>query len=252
VRTITAVGLVVPAASSQANSLIAFSIAVTERLAQSTKEKHVSVPKRRTRARLAAVATAGSLAAGCVMACTPGVASAATLVHAKYKVSGTTYLTSPNFTLKLGPGTLSSTLNAATGKLTANLSLPNTTGSFNQFGVIPVTATTQLINDGPTTGKLNLKTGAVKTKSKITMRIVSLTVAGVAMPVGSSCETSTPVVVALASLPKFNVLDGGKVAGTYAIPDFSHCGLATLLINATIPGSGNTIALKLGKAKLGR
>jgi hypothetical protein len=208
---------------------------------------------RRTQARLVAAATAGALAAGGAMALEPGMASATTLVHAKYKVSGSTYLKSPNFTLKLGPGMLSSTLNLATGKLTANLSLPNATGSFKQSGLIPVTATTQLINDGPTTGKVNLNTGAVKTKSKITMRIVSLTVAGVNVPVGSSCETSTPVVVALASLPKFNLLAGGKLAGTYAIPNFSHCGLApTLLINATIPGSGNTITLKLGKAKLGK
>ena len=185
------------------------------------------------------------------MALNPGTASAATLIHAKYKVTGSTHVKSPNFTLALGPGTLFSTLNVETGKITADLSLPNATGSFKQNGLIPVTATTQLINDGPTTGKLNPKTGGVKTKSKITMRIVSLIVAGINIPVGNSCETSTPVVVALASLPKFNVLDGGKLAGTYAIPNFSHCGLAaTLLINATLPGSGNTITLKLGKVKI--
>ena len=212
----------------------------------------MSRPMRRTRARLVAAATAGALTAGGALALDPGMASAATLLHAKYKVSGSTYLKSPNFTLALGPGRLSSTLNLATGKLTASLSLPNATGSFKQSGIIPVTATTQLINDGPTTGKVNRNTGAVKTKSKITMRIVSLTVAGVNVPVGSSCETSTPVVVALASLPKFNVLAGGKLAGTYTIPNFSHCGPATLLINATIPGSGNTITLKLGAAKLGK
>ena len=212
----------------------------------------MSRPMRRTRARLVAAAAAGALATGGALALDPGMASAATLLHAKYKVSGSTYLKSPNFTLALGPGTLSATVNAATGKLTANLSLPNATGSFKQFGVIPVTATAQLINDGPTIGKLNLNTGAVKTKSKITMRIVSLTVSGVNVPVGSSCETSTPVAVALASLPKFNVLAGGKLAGTYTIPNFRHCGLAAVLINATIPGSGNTITIKLGKAKLGK
>jgi hypothetical protein len=212
----------------------------------------MSGPKRRTRARLVAAATAGALVGGGAMALDPGMASAATLVHAKYKVSGSTFLKSPNFTLKLGPGTLSSTLNAATGKLTANLSLPDATGSFKQDGIIPVTATTSLINDGPTTGKVNLNTGAVKTKSKITMRIVSLTVSGVNVPVGRSCETSTPVVVPLASLRGFNVLFGGKLAGTYTIPQFRHCGLATVLINATIPGSGNTVTFKLGKAKLGK
>jgi hypothetical protein len=208
---------------------------------------------RRTRARLVAAATTGALAAGGAIALDPGIASAASLVHAKYKVSGSTYLKSPNFKLALGPGTLSATLNLVTGKLKASLSLPDATGSFKQSGIIPVTATTQLINDGPTTGKVNLVNGSVKTRSKITMRIVNLTVAGVNVPVGSSCETSTPVVVALASLPKFNLLAGGKLAGTYTIPTFRHCGLvATLLINTTIPGSGNTITLKLGKAKLGK
>src|SRR5260370_22556034 len=122
----------------------------------------------RTRTGLALV-TAGVLAGGSALALFPGMASAATLVHAKYKVSGSTYLKSPNFKLALGPGTLSATVNAATGKLKANLSLPNATGSFLQFGFIPVTATTQLINDGPTTGKLNLKTGSIKTASKITI-----------------------------------------------------------------------------------
>ncbi|MGO8958375.1 MAG: hypothetical protein ACLQFR_13535 [Streptosporangiaceae bacterium] len=211
----------------------------------------MSRPLRRTMARLAAAVTAGALAGTAVLAVYPGVASAATLVHAKYKVSGSTFLKSPNFTLALGPGTLSATVNAATGRLTANLSLPNATGSFKQFGIIPVTATTKLINDGPTTGKVNTTTGTVKTTSKITMRIVSLTVAGLGVPVGSSCETSTLVVVRLASQPKFNILKGGKMAGTYTIPNFSNCGLATALINVTIPGSGNTITFKLGKAKIG-
>jgi hypothetical protein len=212
----------------------------------------VSRRMRSTKSRLAAAATAAVLSGGGALALYPGMASAATLVHAKYKVSGSTYLKNPDFTLALGPGTLAATLNLGTGKLTANLSLPDATGSFKQFGIIPVTATSQFINDGPTTGTVNLKTGAVKTKSKITLRIVSLTVAGVGIPVGSSCETSTATVVALASQPKFNILDGGKVAGTYAIPDFSNCGLATALINLTLPGSGNTITLKLGKAKLGK
>jgi hypothetical protein len=200
--------------------------------------------------RLAAAAVT-ALAAGAMLASAALPASASTKVHATYKVSGSTYIKAPNFTLSLGPGKLSSTVNLRTGKLTASLSLPNATGSFKQGGVIPVTATTQFINDGPTTGKLNLKTGAVTTQSKITLRIVNLTVAGIGVPVGNSCQTKDAVVVDLASQPGFNVLKGGKVAGNYTIGDFSGCGLATLLINLTIPGSGNTISLTLGKAKVG-
>lgn len=197
-----------------------------------------------------AAATVTVLAAGATLASAVTPASADTYVHASYTVTGSTYIKAPNFTLALGPGKLHSTVDFNTGKLTASLSLPNATGSFKQLGVIPVTATTQFINDGPTTGTLNLDTGAVRTTSKITLRIVSLTVAGVGVPVGNSCQTKDAVVVNLASQPGFNVLDGGNLAGGYTIGDFSGCGLATLLINLTIPGSGNTITLKLGKATI--
>ncbi len=171
-------------------------------------------------------------------------------VHASYKVTGSTFLKGPNFTLALGPGKLSSDLNPSNGKLTATLTLPPATGSFKQAGVIPVTSTTKFLNDGPTTGKVNVNTGAVKTTSKITLQITSLVVAGIPVPVGSKCETKDPVVVKLASEKGFNPLDGGKVTGSYTIGDFQHCLLATSLINVTIPGSGNTITLTLGKAKI--
>jgi len=200
-------------------------------------------------ARLAAAAVA-TLAAGGVLAATAGPASAATTVKATYKVTGSTYIKAPNFTLSLGPGRLVSRVNLKTGKLTARLSMPNATGSFTQYGIIPVTATTQFINDGPTTGKLNLNTGKVKTTSNITMRLVSLTVGGIPLSVGNSCETKSPVVVHLTSQKGFTVLQGGNLSGGYTIPKFHHCGLATILINLTIPGSGNTITLTLGKAKI--
>lgn len=197
----------------------------------------------------AAACFTGVLVAVTVLAGT-GVAAASTKIHAKYKVTGSTFIKAPNFTLPLGPGTLASTLAVETGRLTAKLTLPDATGSFKQFGIIPVTATTRFINDGPTTGRLNPKTGGVKTTSKITLRIVSLTVAGINIPVGDSCETSDPVVVTVKSQQGFNVLLGGKLKGSYTIGKFSHCLLATPLINLTIPGSGNTITLKLGKAKI--
>jgi hypothetical protein len=199
------------------------------------------------------LATAGVavLGAGATLAATASPASASTNVHASYRVTGSTYIKAPNFTLELGPGKLRSTVNLKTGKLTASLTLPDATGSFEQYGIIPVTATTQFINNGPTTGRVNLSTGAVRSKSKITLRIVSLTVAGIGVPVGNACQTKNAVVVRLTSQPGFNVLKGGKLTGGYTIGDFSGCGLvARTLINLTIPGSGNTINLKLGKAKI--
>jgi hypothetical protein len=135
---------------------------------------------RAIRATRAAVTGAATLMAGGLLMAMLGAASAATHVHARYRVTGSTFIKAPNFTL----------------------------------------------------------------------RIVRLSVAGVNVPVGDSCQTSSSVVVTVKSQKGFNILNGGNLAGSYTIGQFQHCELATLLINATIPASGNTIALKLGKAKL--
>lgn len=200
--------------------------------------------------RTATVATAG-LAAALAVAATAVPASAGTTIHARYKVTGSTFLKAPNATLPLGPGRLAANVNLNTGAIKAALTLPDATLSFKQFGLIPVTATTHFINNGPTTGTLDLSTGAITSTSQITMQIVSLSIAGLPVPVGPACESSTPAVIQVASQPGFNILKGGDLAGTYTIPQFANCGLVTPLINLTLTGPGNTITLTLGKAKIG-
>jgi hypothetical protein len=187
------------------------------------------------------VATAGSIA-------TAGSASASSKLTVKYKVAGSTFIKSINTTAALGPGTLTSTVNLNTGSIKASLVLPPTTVSFKELGVVPVTATTEFVQDGPTTGKLNLNTGAVSTTSKIILKLDSMTVGGVPVPVPKTCQTS-PATIKLKSQKGFSIINGGKVAGTYTIPKFAGCALLTPVLNLTIPGPGNTVSLKLGKAK---
>jgi hypothetical protein len=185
------------------------------------------------------------------VAVTAAPASATASIHAKYKVTGSTFLKAPNATLPLGPGKLAANVNVGTGKIQATLTMPDATLTFKQFGLIPITATTRFINNGPTTGKVNINNGAVTTTSHITFQIVSLSVAGLPVPVGPSCESSAPAVIQVASQPGFNILKGGNLAGTYTIPQFANCGLVTPLINVTLTGPGNTITLTLGKAIIG-
>jgi hypothetical protein len=199
--------------------------------------------------RAVTISAAGVLTTAGVLASGVGAASADTTATLKYPVTGTTHLATPNGDVALGPGHLLSTADLNTDTIKAKLTLPPATGSFKELGIVPVTATVKLINDGPTTGTLNGSTGAVTTTSNITMQITALSVAGIPQPVGSSCETSTPVAVTVSSQPGFSILKGGVVSGTYTIPDFANCGLETLLINLTVPGSGNTISLTLGKGK---
>jgi hypothetical protein len=190
----------------------------------------------------AAVATLG-------FAATPAQADDPTLT-ATYPINGTTHINSTNSDLALGPGTLAATLDLVTGGIVGSITLPASTGSFTEFGVIPVQATAQFTESEPTTGTADLVTGAVQTESHVNIRLTSLKVAGIPVIVGDHCQTGSPAVIDLASEPGFNVLEGGVVSGSYTIPDFHDCLLATPIINVIIPGAGNTISLTLGPATL--
>jgi hypothetical protein len=201
------------------------------------------------------LATCAVLAAGAGLAAAPALASptaaADTTVTVTYPVTGSTFINAINSTVALGPGTLATTADLTTSTLTGTLTLPPATGSFKELGLVPVTATTELVQDGPATGTVDFSTNTVQTTTQATLKVTSLTAAGIPIPVGSSCQTSTPATITVSSQPGFNVLSGGTLAGTYAIPRFAHCGLATLLINLTLPGPGNTISLTLGAGTLG-
>jgi hypothetical protein len=205
----------------------------------------------RTRATRGAIVTAlAGFVTAVVVAAAPAVASADTTITVRYPVNGSTFLKAANATITLGPGTLRSKVDLNTGAVTASLKLPPATGSFKELGLIPVTATAAFIQDGPTTGKVNVNTGGVATKSHITLQITSLSVAGIPVPVGPACESATPATVSLASQPGFSIVKGGTVSGTYTVPPFANCGLVTPVLNLTIAGPGNTISLTLGKAQL--
>jgi hypothetical protein len=72
--------------------------------------------------------------------------------------SGSTTLATPNASVPLGPGHLLTTADLDTGAITATLTLPPATGSLKELGLVPVTATVKLINDGPTTGTIDPNT----------------------------------------------------------------------------------------------
>ena len=209
------------------------------------------------RRRLTLLAASAAAAVAGMAAATPALASPAaptapsdSTVSVSYPVTGSTFIKAIGSTIDLGPGTLSTTADLTTSTLTGTLTLPPATGSFKELGLIPVTATTEMIQDGTAIGTVNFTTNAVTTTATDTIKLTSLKVAGIPILVGPSCETS-PATIAVSSEAGFNVLNGGTLSGTYTIPPFAHCGLATLLINLTLPGPGNTISLTLGKGTLG-
>jgi hypothetical protein len=207
---------------------------------------HSKSAPRKTR-RIATIAVAG-LSAAALGVVAPSSASAEPVIRVDYPVSGSTTIKATGSTMQLGPGKLATSLDLGTGDLSANLSLPPAHGEFKQFGLIPVSVTTTMIEEGPTTGKVDLNTGATTSTSKVTLKLSNLKMAGIPLPVGDNCKTKTPATITLNSGADWDVLNGGTMSGTYTIPEFQNCLLATPLINLTVPGPDNTITLKLGAA----
>jgi len=200
--------------------------------------------------RLALMASGvAALALTSVMA-TSGAASADTMVNVHYAVTGTTYIAKLNTTVNLGSGTLASAVDLTTGTSESTLTLPPATASVREFGFIPVTATTEMIQNGNAAGTVNFNSNTITSTANVSLKITNLTVSGVSLPVGSKCQT-TPFNISISSGAGFTVNSGGPVNGSYTIPAFHNCGLNTLLINITIPGSGNTLNLTLGQLQLG-
>jgi len=210
----------------------------------------VSRLPRRSIARLAALAVGASLLSAAGLAATSGRASADTVVSARYALTGTTFIKKLDATVNLGSGTLAATVDLTTGTSSSTLTLPPATASVRELGVIPVSATTEMIQNGPAAGTVDLNANTITSTASVTLKITHLTIAGLSVPVGSSCQTS-PFSVNLSSGPGFTVGGGGPVSGSYTIPAFRHCGLNTLLLNLTIPGPGNTLNLTLGQLQLG-
>jgi hypothetical protein len=84
----------------------------------------------------------------------------------------------------------------------------------------------------------------------VSLEITSISVAGVNIPVGSSCATS-PFDVTISSDPGFTIGGGGPISGSFTISDFHHCGITTPILNLLIPGPGNTLDLTLGPLVIG-
>ena len=208
------------------------------------------LPRRPLARRLVALAVGTSLLAAAGLAATAGSASADTVLNVHYALTGTTFIKKLNTTVDLGSGTLASTVDLTTGTSSSTLTLPPATASAKVLNLIPVSATTEMIQNGPASGTVNLTTNTISSTAGVTLKITSLTVAGLPLPVGNSCQTS-PFSVTHSSGAGFTVGGGGPISGTYTIPAFHHCLLNTLLLNLTIPGPGNTLNLTLGQLQLG-
>ncbi|QFZ22203.1 hypothetical protein EKG83_36595 [Saccharothrix syringae] len=143
----------------------------------------------------------------------------------------------------LGPGGLNADLDLATGAFTGDLVLPPTSGKFTVLGFLPVESKVEFAPVGKTTGTLSA--GSVRSNSKVTIKLPSITVFGIPISSDAACGTSTPASIDLVSGPGFDPLTGGRLSGTYTIPALTGCGLFNDLVSGLTAGPDNAIELTL-------
>jgi hypothetical protein len=218
---------------------------IAERIRTVSRPPHGSLVRR-----FIIMAAGASLLAAATLAATAGSASADTVINAHYALTGSTFIKKLNTTVDLGAGTLAATVDLDTGAVSSTLTLPPATVSMKELGVIPVSATAALVQNGPATGTANLTTNTITSSASVIFKITKLKVAGLNVPIGGNCQ-SAPFSVSLSSGPGFTVSGGGPLSGSYTIPPLHGCGLTTPVLNLLIPGPGNTFNLTLGPLQLG-
>ncbi|GAA1887635.1 hypothetical protein [Lapillicoccus jejuensis] len=208
---------------------------------------------RRVPRRFLVGAVAGSVAAGALaLAAAPAQAAGGPTITVLYDAVGSSTVRSTGSVVPLGPTTLT-TVVSGDGTFTGSLPLPPQRTSFKALGLLPVTAT---VTFEPAGGKRQvtgtLLPGKVRSKARYYLRLSDVTVAGLPAFVGDSCRTVDPVVIP-ATTPKgqtFDLTNGGTLTGTYTIGQFATCGLQTPIINALIPGAGNTETITLTNGRV--
>jgi hypothetical protein len=167
----------------------------------------------------------------------------------KHDAQGTSVVKKTGSTLAIKPTTLTTHVNLVNGNLTGSLPIPSTTTEFKALGFLPVKATVNFIPVGDVTGNIDLTQTQAKVTStaQYTIRLSDVKVAGFPTFAGSSCKTVSPAVIP-ANTPEgegFDLIEGGNLEGTYTLPAFANCGINTPLINALVPGAGNTVSIQV-------
>ena len=208
------------------------------------------MPSTLTRRRRLGVSLAAALG---TVAFAAAPANAETLT-VEYDATGTSTIASTGSQVALGPATLTIQAESEGGPVSGTLPLPGTRTQFKLAGFIPVSADVSFEVAAPLTGTITRvgRQRTIATSASYYLKLSNVKAVGLPLFAGSKCKTKAPITINAAS-PEgeyFAIGTGGHLAGEFSIGKFENCGLNTLLINAIIPGGGNTVDLQVSNARI--
>jgi hypothetical protein len=202
-----------------------------------------------TRRRLA-LFTAALVVATASAALSAPSAAAAPVLPIDWTVYASTHLAKPGLDVTVPPGAFTGSADLGTGDLSGNLSLPPASISLQLLGAVPAaTAQFAIHQVGPVTGHVDLSTLHATATAVFAIDVVTLTPSLPTLTagngalesvnlVGDDCTTRTPITVTMEGA--VDLVHGSTFSSTFAVPPFTHCKLLTPVLNALIPGDGNT------------
>ncbi len=141
-------------------------------------------------------------------------------------------------------GTIDAKLGLPSGAFTADLDLNQTKGNLMALGLLPVSATVKITPTETVTG--TLKNGVLRANAKVRISLPYITLFGIPVGGGGSCRAKNVSSIALKSTQQyFYALEGGPIAGSFAISELVGCGGLTGIISPLTAGTGNAIRLNL-------
>ncbi|WP_326595750.1 DUF6801 domain-containing protein [Streptomyces sp. NBC_01803] len=165
------------------------------------------------------------------------------LIEYGYNLAGTSHIGTANGDVPIS-GDLDALFDLESGEYEGELNLAPTSGSFSILGFLPATSDIDFEQVGPTTG--TLQEGVLTSSSTMNILLPSISLFGIPIGGGETCKTVEPSVIDLQSTGEFfDPLEGGEIAGTYALSAVQDCGPLTGFISPFMAGPNNTLSINL-------
>lgn len=179
---------------------------------------------------------------------TAAPSGAATTIPIHWQVDASTHIKSLNMDVTIPTGTFDGEVDLATGALTGHLNLPPASKKIKLFGAPLASTTFAMTENGPITGHVDLATMTVTVNTSFDFAITqaSLSFLPWLNLVGRSCRGTSPIDVSMTG--PVSLTGPSSFAAEYTLPELTGCGLATPLLNAIVPGGGNTFTASFAPA----
>lgn len=176
----------------------------------------------------------------------PMPAPASTTVSFSYGLSGTSEMRTATTGKLPVAGSVSTTMDLATGTWRGTMRLDDATAQLNSAGSkVTVTNAYEIVGEASGT----LVNGKLVSRSKATIHVRKVMLGALdLLKYAKDCRTATPTDFVLSSTAPFSPLEGGTITGTFAISELVDCGPLGAIVSNNTKGAGNLVTMNLTPA----